>query len=133
MGDGEWTMWRSEWSAEEDRKMSAVDKEGSGTPSDPPIMVTVRIPLNMVDRVTIAAMSPSTYTCTTNSGKPRGNTELSGMIQERMHNESERGSLGIAAAQSYVGQDTDGTRDVHSQYRQTELTKRSKERLVVDS
>ena len=110
----------------------AVDKEGSETPRNQPIMVTVRVPIDMVDRETIAAMSPSTNTCITNTGKPRGDLELLGMIQERMHNESERGSLGNSAAQSYVGQDTDGTRDVHSQYRQTELTKSSKERLVVE-
>ena len=41
----------------------AVDKERSGTPSDPPIMVTVRVLLDTADRGTIAAISPSTYTC----------------------------------------------------------------------
>ena len=50
----------------------AVDREGSGTPRDPPIMVTVRVPIDMVDRETIAAMSLIRNTCITNYGKPRG-------------------------------------------------------------
>ena len=62
-------------------------------------MVTVRVPIDMEDRETIAAISPSTKSCTTNNGRPRGDLELLGMIQERMHNEPERGRLEIATTQ----------------------------------
>ena len=77
----------------------AVDREGSETPRYPPIMVTVRVPIDMEDRETIAAISPSTKSCTTSNGRPRGDLELLGMIQERMHNEPERGRLEIATTQ----------------------------------
>ena len=107
----------------------AVDKEGSETPRNQPIMVTVRVPIDMVDRETFAAMSPSTNTCITNNGKTRGDTELLGIIQERMHSEPERRGLEIAATQLNEGKNTNGT---GNRYRQTDVNERSEEHLVVE-
>ena len=100
----------------------AVDKERSGTPSDPPIMVTVRVLLDTADRGTIAAISPSTYTCIANGGEPWGDRELSEMIQERMQHEPEIGHLEFAIAQLCEGENADGPSDTYSQHKQTELT-----------
>ena len=77
-------------------------------------------------------MSQSTYTCIANSGKPRADRELSEMIQERMQHEPDIGNLEIAIAQLYKGENADGPSNTYSQYRQTELTKRSEDCLVIE-
>jgi hypothetical protein len=54
-------------------------------------MMTMIETIDMMDRETITAISPNQRT--TNDGQPRDNVDLLRIIQERMHNEPERGRL----------------------------------------
>ena len=108
----EWTRWKIGWSPEENKEMSLR-------------MKTVLKKKLLTE--TIAAISPSTESCTTNDGQPREDLERFWMIKERMHNESERGMLEIAATQLYAEIDTDGN-EMHTQ---TTLTEKTEECPVV--
>ena len=90
-------------------------------------MITMRVPSDMMDRETIAAISLNTESSTTNDGQPRNDMERLRMIRERTYNEPDRGRLVITTTQLYGEIDTDGI-EFH---RQTMLTKRFEERQVV--
>ena len=86
-------------------------------------MMTMRVPIDMMDRKNIAAISPNTESCTTNYGQPRYDLEQLWM----MHNEPERWRLETAATQLYGEIDSDG----NELNRQTTLTERSEESPAV--
>ena len=90
-------------------------------------MMTMRVLIDMMDKKTIAAISPNTESCTTNNGQPRDDLEQLRMIQGRMLNAPERGRLEISATQLHGEIDTDGNK----LNRQTTVTERSEENPAV--
>ena len=84
------------------------DREEYGTPRCPPTMMTIRVPTDMMDKETITETNLYKESCSTNNGQSRDNLEQLEMIQDRMHNDPERGKLELTATQLHGGKDTDG-------------------------